>query len=105
MIDQDELQKIKDEIDREVNEAADLALASPQPAAGNGDEFTFTRPTSIPRRKILTPKTGAELSGNAGTMVDLINRCLHTEMARDPRIVVFGEDVADCLARTNISKK
>ena len=92
---QDELQQIKDEIDREVNEAADAALASPQPAPETATDFIYS-PSIDPTAKDFDTEDKLELSGNPGTMVDLINRCLHTEMKRDPRIVVFGEDVADC---------
>jgi 2-oxoisovalerate dehydrogenase E1 component len=92
---QEELQEIKDKIDRDVSEAADRALASAQPAPDTARQFVYS-PDVDPTSKDFDNEKRANLSGNPGTMVDLINRCLHTEMARDPRIVVFGEDVADC---------
>jgi len=95
VIDQDGLQKIKDEVDREVIEAADTALASPQPAQETATHYVYS-PDVDPTSKIFDTEDQVQLSGNAGTMVDLINRCLETEMTRDPRIIVFGEDVADC---------
>ena len=94
VIDQEGLQKIKDEIDSEVTEAADLALASPQPDPQSATKYVYS-PDVDPTGKDFDTEAGAELTGNPGTMVDLINRCMHAEMARDPRIVVFGEDVAD----------
>ena len=95
IVDQDGLQEVKDAIDALVTEAADQALASPQPAPETVKLYIYS-PDVDPTAEEFDTEEGAELSGNAGTMVDLINRCLHTEMARDPRIVVFGEDVADC---------
>ncbi len=95
VVDPDGLQRIKDEVDALVNEATDQALASPQPAPDTVKLYVYS-PDVDPTGKEFDTEAGAELSGNAGTMVDLINRCLHTEMARDARIIVFGEDVADC---------
>jgi len=95
VIDQNGLQRIKDEVDREIAEAADKALEANQPPVDSVTRFVFS-PDVDPTSKAFDTEDGLELSGNAGTIVDLINRCLHTEMARDPRIIVFGEDVADC---------
>jgi 2-oxoisovalerate dehydrogenase E1 component len=91
----EELETIRNEVQKEVNEAADIALATPQPAPESALRNVFSPDIDPTDRQLFDTEDGAELSGNAGTMVDLINRCLHEEMARDERIVVFGEDVAD----------
>jgi 2-oxoisovalerate dehydrogenase E1 component len=95
IIDPAGLQALKDEVDREINDAADQALASPQPAAETATKFVYS-PDVDPTSKEFDTEDRMQLTGNPGTMVDLINRCLHTEMRRDPRILVFGEDIADC---------
>jgi 2-oxoisovalerate dehydrogenase E1 component len=95
LIDQGGLQKIKNEIEAQLTKSADQALASPQPAAETVMLYIYS-PDVDPTSSDFDTENKVQLSGNAGTMVDLINRCLHAEMARDPRIVVFGEDIADC---------
>lgn len=91
----EELEKLRKEVDAEINEAADIAVETPQPAPETAYRNVYS-PDVDPTSKDFDTEDGAELSGNPGTMVDLINRCMHEEMERDIRIVVFGEDVADC---------
>jgi 2-oxoisovalerate dehydrogenase E1 component len=100
---QDELQALKDEVDREINEAADQALASAQPAPESATDFVYS-PTVDPTSQDFDTEDNVELTGKTGTMVDLINRCLHTEMKRDARIIVFGEDVADCSREQSLNE-
>jgi 2-oxoisovalerate dehydrogenase E1 component len=101
---QDELQQIKDEVDREVQEAADTALTSPQPEPDTATLYVYSPDVDPTSKEFDTEDETGELSGNAGTVVDLINRCLHEEMARDERIIIFGEDVADCSREENLDK-
>ncbi len=92
----EDLESLRKEVDDEINKAADIAIETPQPAAETALRNVFSPDVDPTDRQLFDTEDGAELSGNAGTMVDLINRCMHEEMARDERIVVFGEDVADC---------
>ncbi|MBL8193481.1 MAG: dehydrogenase, partial [Blastocatellia bacterium] len=89
-----ELTELKQSVDDEVNRAADVALSSPQPAKDTAANYVYSPDVDPTSEAFSTP---AELAGGTpGTVVDLINYCLRDEMAKDPRIVVFGEDVADC---------
>ncbi|HEY0428527.1 MAG TPA: dehydrogenase E1 component subunit alpha/beta [Pyrinomonadaceae bacterium] len=89
------LENLRKAVDAEINEAADIAIQTPQPAPETAFRNIYS-PDVDPTSKDFDTEDGAELSGNAGTMVDLINRCMHEEMERDMSIIVFGEDVADC---------
>jgi 2-oxoisovalerate dehydrogenase E1 component len=86
------LDTLGEQLDQEVNEAADRAFAAGRPDPESATSFVYSSevdPTSDRFAAAIQPE------GEPTTVVDLLNKCLRDEMRRDPRIVVFGEDVAD----------
>ena len=82
-------------VDEEIEEATRQALAAPTPLPSEVMEQIYSPDLDPTSSSFSTPpQVAADDDGNK-TMVDLINSCLRDEMARDERIVVFGEDVAD----------
>jgi 2-oxoisovalerate dehydrogenase E1 component len=88
--DQD-LADIAASVDREVNQAAEEALRAPKPDPATAADFVFS--PDIDPTSTSSPPNPA--TGQADTMVAAINATLKDEMARNPRIVIFGQDVAD----------
>src|SRR2546425_4173947 len=89
-----ELAALRAQVDDEVNVAADVALAAPQPKPETALLYVYS-PDVDPTSEQFDTEDDPQFGGDPTTMVDLLNACLKDEMARDPRIVVFGEDVAD----------
>jgi 2-oxoisovalerate dehydrogenase E1 component len=89
-----ELDAIRRAVDEEINVAADIALAAPQPKSETALLYVYS-PDVDPTSEQFDTEEDPRFSGDPTTMVDLLNACMKDEMARDPRILVFGEDVAD----------
>ncbi|MEO7962535.1 MAG: dehydrogenase E1 component subunit alpha/beta [Gemmatimonadaceae bacterium] len=89
-----DLAKIEEEIAAVVLAATDDALSQPQPDASTV-EFAVYSPDVDPTSEQFDTEDDPQFSGNETTMVDLLNACMRDEMRRDPRILVFGQDVAD----------
>jgi 2-oxoisovalerate dehydrogenase E1 component len=94
LLSQAELEGLHAEVDAAINEAADRALAAAIPEPESAYDFVYSPDVDPTGPKFSTPPVYAE-GTQPTTMVDLINACLKDEMKANPRMVVFGEDVAD----------
>jgi len=88
-----DLEALAGEIDGEVNAAAEAAVRSPMPVPESVELYVYSPDVDPTSAAFDTP---AHDDGPAETMVTCINRTLGDEMARNPAIVMFGQDIADC---------
>ena len=89
-----DLERLHAEVDAEITEAADRALAAEIPEPESAYDFVYSPDVDPTSADFSTPPVYAE-GAQPTTMVDLINACLRDEMKANPKIVLFGEDVAD----------
>ena len=99
--DRGRLDQVMLEVDTEIQEVSDRALKAPLPVRGSALRYLYSErvdPTSAQF------ETEPHFSGDPRTMVDTVNLTMHEEMARNPNMVIFGEDIADCSREQNLKE-
>jgi 2-oxoisovalerate dehydrogenase E1 component len=100
-----ELDELEQRMQREAAEAAERALEAPLPLVSEIAKHVYSEDLDPTRAAFVTETpavaapdgqgTGGHKLAGPRTMAELINVCLRDEMRHDPRIVIYGEDVAD----------
>jgi len=99
ILDRRALELLTEEADHEIHAATEYALRAEPPARGSALRLLYSDKVD-PTSEAFS--TAPRFEGPPRTMVDEINLTLAEEMRRDPRLVVFGEDVADCSREENL---
>lgn len=87
---QADIETTRGEIQASVNAAADEADAAPQPEVGHITAHIYSEKTPF-----FEEKQPTFVSEDTISMVEALNRGLREEMDRNPKIVMWGEDIAD----------
>jgi 2-oxoisovalerate dehydrogenase E1 component len=88
------MNRLEQEVDEEVRAAAEKVLRAALPEVSSIQRHVYSEDLD-PTREDLARLAVQTPDAQERTMADLINACMKDEMQRDPRIVVFGQDVAD----------
>lgn len=112
ILDEAGINQLEKEVDGLLQDAVDRAIEATLPAPESVTQFVYSPdldPTS-PAFETAPAVNNGHHAGDgkktaAKTMADLINATLRDEMRRDERIVIFGEDVADCSREPYLQQK
>jgi 2-oxoisovalerate dehydrogenase E1 component len=99
LLDQKQIEDLEAQVDNEVREAADQALAAAEPSVDSIQVNVYS-PDVDPTASTFAAEP--QFHGAPKTMVEMVAATLSDEMMRDERITVFGEDVADASREENL---
>jgi 2-oxoisovalerate dehydrogenase E1 component len=102
ILDEKGIDRLEKDVDEEITQATDRILSAALPTTDSVLHFQYS-PDLDPTSEAFDSPPQSE--GPDKTMADLINACLRDEMRRDERVVVFGEDVADCSREQYLKEK
>ncbi|HZR30501.1 MAG TPA: dehydrogenase E1 component subunit alpha/beta [Terriglobales bacterium] len=115
ILDEEGINRIEKSVNEELQEATDRALAAAPASPDSVTRFIYSPDLDPKSQAFETQPAFANLKAAAQptiaaasaqkTMADLINAALRDEMKRDERIVIFGEDVADCSREQYLQQK
>src|SRR6202022_4042882 len=112
ILDEKGINRLEKQVDDDLQVAVDRALQAPPPAPDTVMRYIYspdldpTSPAFESQPAPAKPEGAADAKKNAPkTMADLINATLREEMRRDERVIIFGEDVADCSREQYLQQK
>jgi 2-oxoisovalerate dehydrogenase E1 component len=110
ILDEKGINKLEKEVDDGLQAAVDRVLAAPLPQPETIKQYLYSPdldPTSaqFDTQVAVAEQPTPEKKTAPKTMADLINATLRDEMKRDERLLIFGEDVADCSREEYLRQK
>src|ERR1700722_12568496 len=110
ILDEKGINELEKKVEEELQLAVDQALEALPPAPESVKQFVYSPEVDPESAAFDTePAVAADSADGkkpaAKTMADLITGTLRDEMKRDERIVIFGEDVADCSREEYLKRK
>jgi 2-oxoisovalerate dehydrogenase E1 component len=110
ILDEKGITQLEKQVEEELQIAVDQALEALPPAPESIKRYLYS-PDVDPTSSVFStqpaeaPATADGKKPAGKTMADLINATLRDEMKRDERVLIFGEDVADCSREEYLKRK